>query len=139
MSKVVQDEITGCWEWQGRLNKDGYGLFDFKGKAQRAHRFSLEYLGKGLSKDNYSLHKCDNRCCVNPDHLYEGTQQDNMRDMVERGRSYKGTNNNRKQCKCMVYGIVYESITEAANCRQVPISRVHKFLNQEDNKDYIYL
>lgn len=72
----------GCWNWIACTNPKGYGQFT----QLRAHRVSYElYVGpipEGLSV----LHKCDNRRCVNPDHLFVGTQDDNMKDMKRKGR-----------------------------------------------------
>lgn len=88
-----------CWEWQGRLDKVGYGITAFgrdnkvpgrKG-AQRAHRISYELLiDKDLPTSSILMHKCDNRKCVNPAHLSPGTQGENVYDMVEKRRHIKG-------------------------------------------------
>lgn len=76
----------GCWEWQGVINKDGYGLTCFKGKAIRAHRLSFIH-ASGLSNGDFLvLHKCDNRRCINPDHLYAGDAARNSLDAKERNR-----------------------------------------------------
>lgn len=83
---IVTD--NNCWEWQGTRLATGYGLFRVLGQ-RLAHRvsFVLKYgtLGEGL----FVCHKCDNKTCVNPDHLFLGTHQDNMDDMVVKGRSTK--------------------------------------------------
>lgn len=77
----------GCWEWQGVLTRDGYGMACYKGKRIRAHRLSL-LQSLNLSDSNLlALHRCDNRKCINPDHLYLGTPLRNSGDMVERCRS----------------------------------------------------
>lgn len=77
-----------CWEWKGSKNKKGYGEFWFpqRGKHTRAHQVSwiLKY---GDIRDSYCvLHKCDNPPCVNPKHLFLGTNQDNMEDRQQKGR-----------------------------------------------------
>lgn len=72
-----------CWEWIGEL-RNGYGIFNYECKSYRAHRYAW-FLVKGYHSTLFLCHKCDNRKCVNPNHLYEGTNQDNIRDKVERG------------------------------------------------------
>lgn len=85
-NKYVDVKNSGCHEWQSTVKKDGYGQFWFKGKPSKAHRVSFE-LNKGdIPKGMLVLHKCDNRVCVNPDHLYVGTHKDNTRDMHKRNR-----------------------------------------------------
>lgn len=74
-----------CWIWKGSDTGHGYGTFHFKGKAYVAHRFSwlLKY---GTFTKNLTLHKCNNRRCVNPDHLYDGTAKDNTGDIIKAGK-----------------------------------------------------
>lgn len=80
---------TGCWEWHGTKNEHGYGLVNLHraGLHQaRAHRLMYERFVGPIPDGLMIRHKCDNPPCVNPDHLVPGTQQDNMNDMVARGR-----------------------------------------------------
>ena len=86
---VCKDAVTGCWNWAGfSYNESGYGGIRSDTppyKKVRAHRVSWE-LHNGPIPDGVDvLHRCDNPKCVNPDHLYLGSQADNMRDMIERG------------------------------------------------------
>jgi len=90
------NEETGCWEWNGKLLA-GYGVFRWNSKQQKAHRASYEQY-KGAIPDGYFVcHSCDNPKCVNPDHLWVGTQSDNIKDAVRKGRvkvpSRKGKKN----------------------------------------------
>ena len=77
---------SGCWEWQG-YRQHGYGMVaKFNGKREtRAHRIAY-WLTHGVMPKNLILHSCDNRCCVNPAHLREGTHYDNVIDAIERRR-----------------------------------------------------
>jgi len=85
------DPSTQCWEWQSARDRRGYGRWRWQGKAILAHRFSAQqYIGSVEGK--VVCHKCDNPCCVNPSHLFIGTQQDNVDDMVNKGRDGRGTN-----------------------------------------------
>jgi len=82
-------EDDDCWEWQGDKNAGGYGRFSLHGKKVLAHRFALlgydVLLPKQLLGFNKLVcHKCDNPACCNPNHLYRGTQTDNMKDRFER-------------------------------------------------------
>ncbi len=78
-----------CWEWGGYLDGKGYGAHWVKaeGKMLRAHHVAY-FIAYGI-RPKYILHECDNRKCVNPSHLAEGTHQENMRDASARGR-YSG-------------------------------------------------
>lgn len=87
---------AGCWEWAGYRDDEGYGVFysSTAGGARRnsmpAHRAAF-FIAFGVLPGPIKVrHKCDNRPCVRPDHLVLGTQAENMRDMVERGRSLRG-------------------------------------------------
>lgn len=86
-SKVSRVE-NGCWEWQWSVFKQtGYGQFALDAKTPvNAHRMSWELVNGTIPSDLSVLHRCDNRKCVNPEHLFLGTQQDNVVDMVKKKR-----------------------------------------------------
>lgn len=81
-----------CWNWIGFKDRSGYGFIKWDGRHQRSHRimYMIHHnivLPKGRgSSGTIVLHKCDNTSCVNPDHLFLGTQLDNVRDMMNKGR-----------------------------------------------------
>lgn len=80
------DKTDSCWNWLACKDKLGYGQFWFNGKTILAYRASW-MINKGqIPKNLCVLHKCDNPPCVNPNHLFLGTRQDNMRDMMNKGR-----------------------------------------------------
>jgi hypothetical protein len=82
---------SGCMEWTRGINKrHGYGYLSFKNKKQRAHRVSYELSFGPIPEGMHVCHKCDNRRCINPDHLFLGTDLDNVRDCVSKGRHATG-------------------------------------------------
>lgn len=81
------DKTDYCWNWKGKLGPTGYGTFFHNGKYYRVHRFSFFFFNGKMPLNNV-LHRCDNPKCVNPEHLYDGDQKDNMRDMLERERHH---------------------------------------------------
>ena len=99
--KKVKKLETGkcCWEWTCGLNQKGYGEFYPNGKSIRAHRFSFQLHHNRLIHDGMCIMHfiCDNRKCVNPAHLREGTHQDNMTDMVNKCRAAKGEKHHKSK------------------------------------------
>jgi DNA-binding CsgD family transcriptional regulator len=77
---------SGCWLWTKGVNECGYGRKNIKGKLKFVHRIMYEDIVGEIPKDICVLHKCDVRCCINPNHLFLGTHKDNMRDAVNKGR-----------------------------------------------------
>ncbi len=94
-SKIKINEKTGCWEWQASLDKNGYGIFEFKYKRWKAHRFSLFSHGIKLIEGFEVDHLCRNSKCVNPEHLEQVIHQQN----VLRGISFPAVNFQKTHCK----------------------------------------
>lgn len=91
-SRVIKNTPDKCWEWTGTKTKAGYGCIWIgprkTGNNRRAHRVSWEIAhNQKIPNDLYILHHCDNPLCVNPNHLFLGTQKDNSDDMRSKGRA----------------------------------------------------
>lgn len=89
-AKVEIKDNLSCWNWKASRTKAGYGKFSLgsgKGRSCVASRVSFEISNNSIIPDNlHVLHTCDNPACVNPNHLFLGTHQDNMKDKVDKGR-----------------------------------------------------
>lgn len=86
----IPEPNSGCWLWVGGVGKRGYGRFCWEGDNEfKAHRASWILNCGPISNDLHVLHKCDTPICVNPNHLFLGTQADNMADMIAKGRDRK--------------------------------------------------
>jgi hypothetical protein len=77
-----------CHEWKGGTNKKGYGQFRVNGRTHISSRIAYIIYFGDIPDGLFVLHKCDNPPCCNPDHLFLGTQVDNMADMIQRGRQF---------------------------------------------------
>lgn len=92
MEKISPEPNSGCWLWTGHLNRLGYGLLYLHGKQVPAHRAALILFTRLPQPGENALHRCDNPPCVNPDHLYFGSQSENALDAYKRGRRPLGEN-----------------------------------------------
>lgn len=79
-----------CWEWTGKRSWNGYGRTSINRRQTGAHQMSWEIHNGKIPDGMCVLHKCDNRGCVNPNHLFLGTKKDNTKDMMNKGRGMKG-------------------------------------------------
>ena len=81
-------ELGHCWIWTASIKSNSYGSFYFGGKVDRSHRFSFLIHGGILTPEKPCvLHSCDNPSCCNPNHLFAGSQDENISDMVQKGRN----------------------------------------------------
>jgi hypothetical protein len=97
------EKTDHCWEWIACKDEKGYGMFHYQGMPRRAHRLSWSFLNgdiPSIFNDGKSeiCHSCDNRGCVNPDHLFLGNHLINMQDMFKKKRN-KSANGVKTHCK----------------------------------------
>lgn len=85
-AKWSPEPNSGCWLWTASVDGHGYGKIFKDGRLQKAHRVAYELYKSKIPDGLLALHHCDNRLCINPDHIFIGTQRDNMIDKCAKGR-----------------------------------------------------
>ncbi|CAH0532164.1 HNH endonuclease [Ralstonia phage UAM5] len=120
----------GCWIWTASTRRFGYGQFQFHGRPQAAHRISYIINIGEIPSGMLVLHKCDVPGCVNPDHLFLGTDSDNMVDMSLKGRGrtkdQKGdSNGNARLDRAKVEAIFFDGRPSAEIADEYGISQFH--------------
>lgn len=116
------DDSTMCWVWTGAKYKNGYGWIKSFNKNVSAHRLSHELHNGPIPDGMEVLHSCDNKACINPDHLRVGTHAENMMEAAKRGRMRAGPSHHMfgkknprpmQANRVMVLGVVFDSQKEA--------------------------
>lgn len=85
----THDDADGCWIWNGPVGTVGYGQTKYRAASrgpESAHRLAFSTWVRPLCSGEYALHHCDKKLCINPDHLFPGTQADNVHDAISKGR-----------------------------------------------------
>lgn len=129
------DRSSACWNWVGRNKVGEYGRIKISGRSVLSHRYSYELHFGEIPKGKLVCHKCDNPLCVRPDHLFIGTYQDNVDDMVAKGRGVNLTGENHgrsklKNCQVLEIRSMYSSgryfLKDLSNIFGVSVSQIHK-------------
>jgi hypothetical protein len=135
-NRIEKKGENECWVWTG-FRREGYGRIIVNGKVRNAHRILWVILHGDIPEKMLVCHHCDNRACCNPKHLFLGTDGDNMRDMVNKGRQYlprcTGSKHGRSKLteetvveirKLYVNGISQQKLATIYNVTQTAISCV---------------
>ncbi len=113
-----------CLEWTSNCSESGYGRFKVDYKAHKAHHVAWVIKNGEIEEKMMILHHCDNRKCVNINHLFIGTHQDNVTDRVSRNRSAIGEGNGRSKLKELEVLIIRKSSdTKASLARRFGVDR----------------
>jgi len=133
---IDQTNLSGCWTWTGSMAGSGYGAINYNNKKLAAHRVAYQ-IYKGDPGDLFVLHKCDNPICVNPEHLFLGTNLDNAKDRQAKGRCYaaKGIKNSNAKLsvddilkirELATLGVSYSEIGRRFGISHNQASLIHK-------------
>lgn len=120
-------EASGCWVWTAATMGIGYGYFRVENKLHGAHRVAYELYKGPITGDNHVLHTCDNPACVNPDHLFLGSNQDNIKDKQEKGRSFHSVFSGKREKIKELYkegGYTQKELGIKFNCSQATVQRI---------------
>lgn len=129
------EKTDNCWNWVGKLTFYGYPRLSVKDKFNTAHRYSYATFNGPIVNDLWVLHKCNNRKCVNPEHLYLGTHLNNMQDRKVAGMYRRGVNGRTKvseeqaQLLREVYKkflVSYETLAKVAGVHKTAIAHIIK-------------
>lgn len=121
---------SGCWLWLGRINTSGYGVGRFRDGTAIASRLAFIAFKDLIPKGSVVRHSCDNPLCVNPDHLFLGTADDNIKDKVRRSRQVRGERHNSAKLteemvkQIRVLSLSQEAIGKRFGVSQVMVSRI---------------
>jgi hypothetical protein len=126
LDKCIPEPNSGCWLWMGTLFASGYGECYAFGKREVASRAAYREFVCDIPDGLFVRHTCDNRICVNPDHLLVGTQMQNVQDMVDRNRQARGERGgNVRLTESQVRAILATPLSQRKTAKQYGISQAH--------------
>lgn len=126
------EKTDSCWNWLGSLDRYGYGKFKLADRTVKAHRYSYQLYHGGFDESFHVLHHCDNPCCVNPSHLFLGTNRDNVADRTAKKRHGKTSKRltSKEKATILTFFKQGHSIRFIAQQFQVHISTIRRVLKQ---------
>lgn len=101
-SRINTADPNVCWEWNNKRRPAGYGMFYFRGKWFSAHRISFQIVKGDIPDGLFVCHSCDNKSCINPAHLFLGTNRDNILDAVKKGIHGKNLHRGTRHYRSLV-------------------------------------
>jgi hypothetical protein len=121
------EKTDGCWNWTGAVNNTGYGILIVGSRTDGSRRCVMAHRWVMNQPKCQVLHHCDNRLCVNPDHLYLGTNSDNVRDRVDRDRS-RGhlTREDVLEIRSLQGKMLQREIAKQFNCSRGHVGDIHR-------------
>ena len=119
-------KITGCIHYLGALSSNGYGVFEISDKSYSAHRISYELFVGVIPKNKSVLHKCDNRQCIAPQHLFTGTQANNVKDMQNKNRNSCGRHEKHGMSKLTLVEVKHIKELIKTGKKQKDIAKLYK-------------
>lgn len=126
---VSMNNTTGCWDWTGNICFYGYGRINYKMKSYRANRAAFILFKQTDPGKLLVCHKCDNTKCVNPDHLFLGTQKDNMKDCKAKKRTAYGHKNGSSKLKendvLIIKDLAKKNLTHLEISKRFGVSRAN--------------
>jgi len=108
LDTTVINNSTGCWEWQGCKDRDGYGTMGYQNQTRLVHRLAYMLFYNTSEEDikgKVVMHKCDNPSCINPEHIKLTTQRENIIDMHKKGRAADQTGEKNGNAKLTDYQV----------------------------------
>ncbi len=124
---------SNCWLWVGTRNDSGYGTVSVNGQQMYTHRIAYEMFNGLIGPDLFVLHRCDTPACVNPHHLFLGTQADNMADMKRKSRASRTVRSSKlseadvlKVRELLRRGASQEATAKHFSISQTTVSLIHR-------------
>lgn len=121
----IKVSANGCFEWSGYRNAGGYGWVRYNGTARLAHRVSFEVFRRQIPEGLFVCHHCDVRSCINPAHLFLGTQQENMIDAAQKNRLARQSGEWHPRAKLTDAMVIQIRALHAEGKQQVEIAAIY--------------